>query len=355
MNWLETLKLKKEANLLDSKLFIAKTFLAITTAYWITSHIEFVSRDMISVLFGLVLTLEPINSMGLKNGWDQLFASFVGAVATSLLIMIFGVNAITIGASVAITLYLTLLLNWKNVSVVALFTAIYMTQYLQAGPDGDPSVWITFQLRFAALSSGIAVALVYNYIFSLIQYRIISQKRLIYLFKRLLSNMAETQVALETCEPEDFQKVRMSLMETSNSIEWVANMFGSLKKEAAGNKIRSTVRISVVEKSIEVTSHMRNIGHLLFDITYVLGEEKVKQEDLKEISEDLSQYFTAIMDHMGAIKVTYEKKSPFDATGQESLKFRQAPIQNEYAARIERDLRDIQKSLKHIGAISFLA
>lgn len=355
MNWFETFKLKKEANLLDSKLFIAKTFLAITTAYWITSHFDFVSRDMISVLFGLVLTLEPINSMGIKNGWDQLFASFVGAVATSLIIMIFGVNALTIGASVAITLYLTLLINWKNVSAVALFTAIYMTQYLQTGPDGDPSVWITFQLRFAALSSGIAVALIYNYIFSLIQYRIISQKRLIYLFKRLLSNMAETQVALETCESEDFQKVRASLVDTSNSIEWVANLFSSLEKEAKGNKVRMPLQTAAIEKALTVTGHMRNIGHLLFDINYVLGEEKVKQEDLKEISEDLSQYFTEIMDYMGAIKVTYEKKVPFEAASHDKISWRQTPIQNEYAARIERDLRDIQKSLKHIGAISFLA
>ncbi len=355
MNWLETLKLKKEANLLDSKLFIAKTFLAITTAYWITSHSTFVSTDMISVLFGLVLTLEPVNSMGLKNGWDQLFASFVGAVATSLIILIFGVNAITIGASVAITLYLTLLLNWKNVSVVALFTAIYMTQYLQAGPDGNPSVWITFQLRFAALSSGIAVALVYNYIFSLIQYRIISQKRLIYLFKRLLNIMAETQTALETCEAEDFQKVRMSLLETSNSIEWVSTLFTNLEKEAKGNKAISLVQKSNVEKTLTVISHMRNIGHLLFDISYVLGEEKVKKEDLIEISEDLSQYFTVIMDYMGDIKVTYEQKIPFDAEGRKKIIFRETPIQNEYAARIERDLRDINKSLNHIGAISFLA
>lgn len=355
MNWLQTLKLKKEANLLDSKLFILKTFLAISTAYLITSQFEFIRRDMISVLFGLVLTLEPVNLMGLKNGWDQILSSFIGAVATSVIIMLFGVNALTIGASVAITLYITLLVNWKNVAVVALFTAIYMTQYLQAGPNGEPSVWLTFELRFAALSSGIAVALFFNYLFSLIQYRMISQKRLVYLFKRLLSNMAETQQALQNCESEDFQKVRLSLIDTSNTIEWVATIFANMLKEAKGKKNLTAVHVAAVEKSLSVVQHMRNIGHLLFDITYVLGEEKVKQDDLLEISEDLSLYFTCLMDFMGAIKVSYEQKTVFEPAGLNKLKFRDTPVLNEYAARIERDLRDIEKTLKNIGGITFLS
>lgn len=355
MNWFQTLKLKKEANLLDSKLFILKTFLAISTAYMLTSQVDFISRDMISVLFGLVLTLEPVNAMGIKNGWDQIFASFIGATATSLIILIFGVNPLTIGASVAFTLYICLLINWKNVSVVALFTAIYMTQYLQNGPTGEPSVLLTFELRFAALCSGIAVAVFFNYIFSIIQYRIISQKRLVYLFKRLLINMAQTQEALRTCEPEDFQNVRRALIDTSNSIEWATGLFDNMSKEAKNLRKLFPIQGELVEKTRSVVSHMKNVGHLLFDINYVLGEEKVRPEDLREISEDLSAYFSCIMDNLGSLKDQYEGKAAGPTCDLRSLKIHESPIQNEYAARIERDLRDINKSLKQIVELDLTA
>lgn len=348
MNWFQTLKLKKEANLLDSKLFILKTFLAISTAYFLTSQVDFISRDMISVLFGLVLTLEPVNTMGVKNGWDQIFASFIGATVTSIIILIFGVNPITIGASVAFTLYICLLINWKNVSVVALFTAIYMTQYLQTGANGEPSVLLTFELRFAALCSGIAVAIFFNYLFSMIQYRIISSKRLVYLFKRLLTNMAQTREALQTCDPEDFQQVRRDLIDTSNAIEWVIGLFDGISREAKNQKRMFPIQAATVEKTQQVVHHMKNIGHLMFDITYVLGEEKVKPEDLREISEDLSLYFDCLMDNMGSLKDQYEGKADSPTCQLKSLKIHESQIQNEYAARIERDLRDINKSLKQI-------
>lgn len=354
MNWFQTFKLKKEANLLDSKLFILKTFLAISTAYLITSQFDFVSRDMISVLFGLVLTLEPVNAMGIKNGWDQIFASFIGATATSLIILAFGVNPITIGASVAITLYICLLINWRNVSVVALFTAIYMTQYLQMGPDGQPSVLMTFELRFAALCSGVAIAICFNYLFSMIQYRIISHKRLVYLFKRMLINMAQTQDALSTCDPEDFQSVRRSLLDTSNSIEWVASLFENMSKEAKTQKKLFPIQSETIEKTQLVVQHIKNIGHLMFDINYVLGEEKVKPDDLKEISEDLSAYFNCIMDNMGSLKDLYEGKPIGNHWCMAPLKIHESPIANDYAARIERDLRDINKSLKQIEGIDLV-
>lgn len=354
MNWFQTLKLKKEANLLDSKLFILKTFLAISTAYLITSQIDFVRRDMISVLFGLVLTLEPVNTMGIKNGWDQIFASFIGATATSLIILVFGVNPITIGASVAFTLYICLLINWRNVSVVALFTAIYMTQYLQMGPDGQPSVLLTFELRFAALCSGVAIAICYNYLFSMIQYRIISHKRLVYLLKCMLVNMSETQSALRTCAPEEFQNVRRSLLDTSNRIEWVSSLFDSMSKEAKTQRKIFPVQTETVAKTQLVIQHIMNIGHLMFDINYMLGEEKVKPEDLKEISGDLSAYFNCIMDNMGSLKDLYEGKPVAHSWCMAPLKIHESPIQNEYAARIERDLREINKSLKQIEMIGLV-
>ncbi|GKT19327.1 hypothetical protein ADUPG1_004314, partial [Aduncisulcus paluster] len=95
---------------------------------------------MISVLFGLILTLEPVNVTGLRRGWEQFFATLIAA------------------ASVALTLYVCLKVNWRQISPVALFTAIYMTQYIQLDAAGNPSVLLTFRLRVIALGFGVFTA-----------------------------------------------------------------------------------------------------------------------------------------------------------------------------------------------------
>lgn len=343
MDWLSKLGLKKEAILLDSKWYILKTFLAISTAFVLMSQVELVQRDMISVLFGLVLTLEPVNRMGIKNGWDQIFASLVGAITTSLIILIFGVNPLSIGASVALTLYICLLLNWKSVSPVALFTAIYMTQFLQLGPDGNPSVWLTFQLRFAALGSGVLIAVIYNYLFSLIQYKKISHKRSIYLFKQLLRNLEETREALGECRPEDFRNIRTDLIDTSNNIEWVFSLFQNMAKEA-GSSMLTSVQKHQIEDSLIMVSHVRNANHMLFDIAYLIGEGKLGQKELKAFAPDLQKAFETIADNLGALKRFFEQPQAGEQPTFKEVVIQRHP-QNEYAARILRDLRDLNESV----------
>lgn len=343
MDWLSKLGLKKEAILLDSKWYILKTFLAISTAFVLMSQVELVHRDMISVLFGLVLTLEPVNRMGIKNGWDQIFASLIGAITTSIIILIFGVNPLSIGASVASTLYICLLLNWKSVSPVALFTAIYMTQYLQLGPDGNPSVWITFQLRFAALGSGVLIAVIYNYLFSLIQYKKISHKRSIYLFKQLLRNLEETREALNACQPEDFRLIRLDLIETSNHIEWVYSLFQNMAKEA-GSSMLTPIQKTQIEESLSMVSHVRNANHMLFDIAYIIGEGKLEQKELKAFAPDLRIAFETIADNLGSLKRFFEQPKLNEQPAFKEVTLQRHP-QNEYAARILRDLRDLNDSI----------
>lgn len=348
MNWIKSLKLKKEANLLDSKWFILKTFLAISTAFLIFSNVPFVSRDMITVLFGLVLTLEPVNTVGLKNGWDQIFASFIGAASTSVLILLFGVNPITVGASVALTLYICLLLNWKSVSVVALFTAIYMTQFLQQGPDGSPDVGITFMLRFAALGAGVMVAVIYNYIFSLFQYKEISNKRSVYLIKQTLSNLASAREALKEGEPAKFQVLRQGLIEMSNNIEWISSHFSGIEKETSKSFFYSPIQIETLERSQIRINEIRNIGHLMFDIAYVIGEEKIDSVQLIEQTAEITRYFDLILDNLGSYKKHLEDPSHIKEPSFIEIKTPLAD-QNEYLSRIMRDLCDINKCIGHMA------
>lgn len=344
MNWIRNLQLKKEANLLDSKWFILKTFLAIGTGYLVFSHVPFVNRDMITVLFGLVLTLEPVNTAGLKNGWDQIFASFVGAASTSLIILLFGVNPVTIGASVALTLYVCLLLNWKSVSAVALFTAIYMTQFLQMDASGNPDVGITFLLRFAALGSGVMVAVVYNYIFSLFQYRQISNKRSVFLMKQVLANMSEVKKALHKKPEDQYQGLRARLIETSNSIEWISSHFDGMIRESGRSFFYTPLQIETLNQSKERITELRNISHLLYDVVFVMEVNFLSDEDALHLSQVLESSFDLMMDNLGGLKGHLENN---ESTVKPVFKpMTNLPSLNKMPElRVMRDLSDINESI----------
>lgn len=159
---------KKEAWLFDSKLYILKTFfLSVITAYAIASFFPLLQKDMISLLFGLLLTLEPVTITGIRSGLDQIYATTLGAILTAVIITLFGINIWTVAFSITVTLFVSIKINWKVISVVALFTAIYMTQYVQLDSAGLPSAFLTFRLRITALATGVSVAILYNFIFSL--------------------------------------------------------------------------------------------------------------------------------------------------------------------------------------------
>lgn len=173
--------LKKEAHLFDSSLYILKALLSVFTVYIFATNNPLVSKDMISVLFGLMMTLEPVTLTGIRSGWNQIYATTLGAISTAILITLLGINVWTIALSVCATLYICLKINYKEVSPVAIFTTIYMTQYVQLNLAGEPSPYLTFQLRILALGTGVFIAIFYNFIFSLFSYKRMEEKRMAYI------------------------------------------------------------------------------------------------------------------------------------------------------------------------------
>ncbi len=148
------LGLKKEAVLLDSWLYILKSMLAIGTGYILGNMFSVTRLDMISVLLGVMYNLEATNISAVKGGINQLLASFLGAVTTGILVYVFGVNVVTVMFGMGLTLFIALKIDYMAVSPVAIFTSIYMTQYLQSDALGNPSILLTIRLRFFALGHG---------------------------------------------------------------------------------------------------------------------------------------------------------------------------------------------------------
>ena len=226
------LSLKGEANLLDSKLYILKSFLAVMTAYAIAHNNSVLKLDMISLLFGLMLTLEPVTLTGVRNGLNQIYASSLGALSTAIILYCFGINIWTVAISMAFTLYVGLKINWREVSVVAIFTSIYMTQYVQNTATGEPSIFLTFRLRIFALGVGIMIAILFNFLFSLFSYRNMIYKRITFLLGSTISSLS---IILECIKVSDFHnliKEGKALPTVFNNIDWVYSQFEDIKKES---------------------------------------------------------------------------------------------------------------------------
>jgi uncharacterized membrane protein YgaE (UPF0421/DUF939 family) len=181
MKILSMLWIKNEARLFDTKEFLAKAFFAVLIGYFVGERIPYVSRDMISLLFAMVLTIEPVNMTGIRSAFQQVESTIIGAAITGVVLLVFGYTSFSAAVAVMLTLYVSIIVNWQQYSVVAVFTSIYMTQFVQPGLDGNPSILATFLLRIAALLAGVIIALAVNYVFSLFGYRHMLEKRILYL------------------------------------------------------------------------------------------------------------------------------------------------------------------------------
>lgn len=278
--------LSREAILFDSKLYIIKAMFAIATGYVIGKAMPIARIDMISVLLGVMYNLEPINMSGVKGGIDQLLASTLGAVCTGVLILLFGINVFTIAVSMALTLYVSLKINWKMVSPVAIFTCIYMTQYIQKDAAGAPSIWLTFRLRIVALGLGILIAIIYNYISSFFYYRRIAYKRLQFAKIQLLSGLEYTKRQLEN--PGDISRDYITLFPSIfNNMDLVySNIEAMINESKYFINLLRPEKLKVIQKILQ---YFRDINHIAYDINFEIWRdcksEKYDENALKQIDQ----------------------------------------------------------------------
>lgn len=263
------LGLSDEAILLDSKFYIVKSILAVATGYIVGIRLPIVKLDMISVLLGVMYNLEPINIIGIKGGIGQLFASTLGAACTAILINVFGINVFSIAAAMALTLYVSLKVNWRMVSPVAIFTCIYMTQFIQTDLRGNPSIVLTFRLRIAALGLGVAIAILYNYIFSFLYYKKIALKRLEFARIQLLKGIEYTARQFEEY-PKALGRDYIAIFSAIfNDLDMVYSNIELMLNEAKYSYTR--LKEEKLNSLLKILQYFRDINHLAYDINYTIS------------------------------------------------------------------------------------
>lgn len=266
----DKIKLSRQAMLFDSYLYVLKGFLSVFTAYILFHNHPIMGKDMISLLFGMMLTLEPVNIIGIKAGFDQIKFSILGGVVTAALVALFGVNVITIPLGVAATMYFALKHNWRFVSPVAIFTAIYMTQYIQLDALGNPSMWITLRLRLLALGSGIGVAILYNYLFSLIFHNRMLRKRVIYIVESLDQNL-DTYLREE--KSGDLVALKSNITSLFGDIDQITSYVTEIKRVKKND--------GSYERYKCMLSELRDFTHYFLDVIMYRMRHDVGMADLE--------------------------------------------------------------------------
>lgn len=282
MKILNIFLLNKEARLFDTRAFILKTFVAVLLGSLVGKAIPYISKDMISVLFGMMLTIEPVNMTGIRSGFKQMEASIIGAIITGIILALFGYTPLTTAVSITATLYVSLLIDWKQFSVVAVFTSIYMTQYVQFDTLGIPSEFETFKLRITALMTGVAIALFVNYIFSVMAYRHMLEKRIYHLINDLDQKMRDIYRMLEQKNDKEAVKIMEQFSGLVNNINWISDTILDYKKDQLLKKSKSN-KVKL-ERILEMGTLIREMAHLNYDICYKLskGNDVYKKADFIE-------------------------------------------------------------------------
>lgn len=285
---IQKLLLPKEAILLDSWLYILKSMPALGLAYVIGISVPQLQLDMISLMLGVMYNLEPINKIGFKSAKDQMMTSALGGLITGLLIIGMGyhITVWTVSIGIGLTIYVSLLVDYRFVSPAALFTSIYMTQLLRLNAQGQPDVWITLGVRLVSLGLGILVAMIFNVGFSKLYYRNLIHKRLEFVKEKVVESLEATRAVYRQSAPTSGQSSILAF--AFNDIEMVkANIESILLEQAKSMKHDKVLELN---HELQRLIALKNILHLAYDGLYRWenGESKPSADGLMVLDKVIS-------------------------------------------------------------------
>lgn len=292
------LLLSENAKLFDTKEYLFKTFIAVCIAGLIGKQVTYVSKDMISLLFGMLLTLEPVNMAGVRSGLSQLKASFIGAVVTGIVIAFMGYSVLSMAVGITLTLYVCMIINWRELMVVAVFTSIYMTQYIQLNADGQGSGIETFKLRIAALGTGVIIALFVNFVFSIFGYKRMVNKRIYFISKELQEYSLIIKNGLIEGSQDKITKVMLEFPHLFNTIDWISATLSDVKKDQL--KLRFVYRHFDVDRFLDYSLALREVSHIIFDLCY-----RIKEDPKLYMNKEFTQSFGERLTHFEKIKDSF--------------------------------------------------
>jgi len=159
-----------------------------------------------------------------------------------------------------------------------------MTQLLQKDALGHPSVILTFEVRILALGLGIAIALICNFLFSILYYRKLGKRRLEFVKIQGVIGLKKTKEVLLSNEPAamSYQPVLAGVF---NDIEMVkANLETMMKESQIPFNAKEKQNLKVYYQMI---IEVKTMIHLAYDMLYLKGttNQDIDPSSLNQLDE----------------------------------------------------------------------
>lgn len=219
------------------------------------------NRDHVTSTFVAVLCMSPTVLIGVRNAWAQVVGSLVGGIWGTLanllgLLPLVGLP-LAVGASIASAFALRLGEGYP----VAAFTALFMILVHQGTPLA------TFQNRFLALFIAAVSSFVVNAAVSAMLYRGIYRERLLkvetFVFDSLLPVIEGDQ------------------RRADEGFDLLAILQGQLRNTLAELKLRRDWKTHTeIQALLARTQQLNYLLHLVWDLAWLLREEKVPQHEV---------------------------------------------------------------------------
>jgi hypothetical protein len=191
-----------------------------------------------------------------------------------------------------------MVINWRELMVVAVFTAIYMTTFIQINADGELSSIETIKLRLAALATGVLIAFIVNFLFSLIGYKKMVNKRIYYISRELYDVSLELKVALAHKSIEEVDGVMGKIPSLFNTIDWITGTLADVKKDQ--EKFKIVYRHFDANEFLDYSVALRGITHVMYDLCY-----KVKNDPTSYMKEEFVISYEERLEHFEAVKEAF--------------------------------------------------
>lgn len=184
-------------------------------------------------------------------------------------------------------------------------------------------MYLTFRLRLLSLGTGILIAVIMNFLFSLVFYRSMMRKRTVFTIEKLIEIITEFTNIAESGNSQDFESLEKKIIVLFGDIDYIVGGLMDIK--------RKRTRDGEKDVFIRKLKELRDINHLLLDL--VMQSENLRPEasvinEIKSIKENLQFLNTSISNK----KLGDWKPSDF-------------PTNNKNILRIQKSLKKISSLL----------
>ncbi|PCJ20277.1 MAG: hypothetical protein COB02_04380 [Candidatus Cloacimonadota bacterium] len=248
--------------------------------------------DKLSPIFCALICISPDILGNFKRGFQQLFGAVLGVVIGYVFAKFFGVVALSTAFAIGLTFFICYYLGWSSILTSAFFTVLYMHILII-----ENNLEHTFIVRLQAVTLGIAIATLINYIFSFLRHHKIYSAR----FKRCVSILIMYMVPLiEACRKnrKDLQKELSYLRSISLQVRQLAleigsyNSMGKRKSKIFGVKKERIFSMKLfISAWSSLLSQVIELGSLYND---KISEEILCSEGNEDIKEEIDKCLSII-------------------------------------------------------------